>query len=325
MSRRFVQQLSDGESVDNVFLVSDKQLRANRNGNPYVQADLRDRSGVINARLWNAGETVFRSFEVGDFVRARGKVQAFQGTLQIILTHIDRIEPDAADLTDFLPHSAHDIGSLLQKLKDALRKVENPHLRALIECFLMDDKFVRDFCHVPAGVRNHHAFVGGLLEHVVTLLEGAGKLLTVYPEVDRDLVLVGVFLHDCGKVREMSCSRTFAYTDEGQLIGHIAIGIEMVNEKAAQAIQLTGEPFPRELMLRIKHMILSHHGQLDFGSPVVPMTPEAIFLASLDHLDAKVHAFSRDIRDDRNATNSWTAFNQSLQRRLFKGQAAANE
>jgi 3'-5' exoribonuclease len=324
MPRRYVQQLADGETVEEVFLVSDKQLRANRNGNLYIQVDLRDRTGVINGRLWNAGEPLFRSFDPGDFVLARGKVQLFQGALQVILSHLDRVEPDSVELTDFLPHTEQDVGTLLQKLKDALRKIGNPHLRALVECFLMDDPFVRDFCHCPAGVRNHHAYVGGLLEHVVNLLDAADRLLPLYPGVDRDLLLIGVFLHDCGKVRELSYRRAFAYTDEGQLLGHITLGVEMVTEKAAQVPQLTGEPFPRELLLRIKHMILSHHGQLDFGSPVLPMTPEAIMLASMDNMDAKVHAFTRDIREDRNAASAWTPYNQSLQRRLFKGQVVGD-
>jgi 3'-5' exoribonuclease len=132
-------------------------------------------------------------------------------------------------------------------------------------------------------------------------------------------------LHDCGKVRELCFRRSFAYTDEGQLLGHLSIGVEMVTEKVRHAEALTGEPFPRELLLRVKHMILSHHGQLDFGSPVVPMTPEAILLCSLDNLDAKVHTFTRDIRDDRNPTTSWTQYSQSLGRRLFKGSTNGNE
>jgi 3'-5' exoribonuclease len=323
MTRRYVTELADGEGVEDVFLVSDKQLRANRNGNLYIQVDLRDRSGMINARLWNAGEPLFRSFDVGDFVRARGKVQLFQGALQVILTGLEKIEANAIDLTDFLPHTTQDVGALLQKLRDVLRKIGDPHLRALADCFLMDDAFLRDFCTVPAGVRNHHAYVGGLLEHVVTLLDAAERLLPLYPGVDRDLVLVGVFLHDCGKVRELTCKKAFAYTDEGQLVGHITIGVEMVTEKAAEAAKLTGEPFPPELLLRVKHMILSHHGQLDFGSPVVPMTPEAIFLATLDNLDAKVNTFTRDVREDRNATSAWTPYSQSLGRRLFKGAVGA--
>jgi 3'-5' exoribonuclease len=325
MSRRFVEQLGDGEAIEEVFLVVDKQLRANRNGNLYLQLEVRDRTGSMSARLWNAGEHVFRSFDVGDFLLVKGKVQLFQGALQMILSHLDRVETEKLDLTDFLPHTDQDVGKLLERLRAILMKLGNPHLRALVECFLMDDDFVRRFCQAPAGVRNHHAYVGGLLEHVVTLLDAADRLLPLYPDLDRDLLLMGVFLHDIGKVRELSYDRAFAYTDEGQLIGHLIIGVEMLNEKAARVPDLTSEPFPPELLLRLKHMILSHHGTYEFGSPKLPMTPEAIALHHLDNLDAKVHSFTRDIREDRNQTSSWTPFNQSLQRRLFKGSAAGGE
>lgn len=324
MSRRCVRALADGESIEEVYLVAEKQLRANRNGNLYIQLDLRDRTGTINARLWNAGEPLFRSFEPGDFVQIRGKVQLFQGALQVILSHLERVETEKVELTEFLPHTEQDIPQLLTRLRDSLRKLGNPHLKALAECFLMDDAFLRDFSQCPAGVRNHHAYVGGLLEHVVNLLDASERVLPLYPGVDPDLLKVGVFLHDCGKVRELSYRRSFAYTDEGQLLGHLVIGVEMVTEKVAQVRELTGEPFPRELLLRVKHMILSHHGQLDFGSPVVPMTPEAIALAALDNLDAKVHTVTRDIRDDRGA-GAWTPFSASMQRRLFKGLATADD
>src|SRR5439155_25044906 len=156
-------------------------------------------------------------------------------------------------------------------------------------------------------------------EHVVTLLDAAERVMPLYPEINRDLLLAGIFLHDIGKVRELSYDRAFLYTDEGQLIGHLVIGVEMLTEKAARVSDLTGEPFPPELLLRLKHMILSHHGSYEFGSPRLPMTPEAIALHLLDNLDAKVHSFSRDIREDRNQASAWTPFNQSLQRRLFKG------
>lgn len=319
MARRCVQQLADGESVEEVYLVSDRQVRANKNGAPYLQVDLRDRTGVVNAKLWNVNEGVANQVSAGDFVRIKGKVQTFNGALQVILSHIDPIDANQADLGEFLPHTEKDVSELLQKLTTALRAIANPHLRALAECFLMDDEFIAAFKQCPAGVRNHHAYIGGLLEHVVNLMDAAERLAPLYPEVDRDLLKIGVFLHDCGKVRELSFRRSFAYTDEGQLLGHLVIGVEMVNDKLRETQALTGEPFPRELLLRVKHLILSHHGQLDFGSPVVPMTPEAVLLWNLDNLDAKVHTFTRDIRDDRNATSSWTPYNQSLGRRLFKG------
>jgi 3'-5' exoribonuclease len=311
--------MSDGQSVEDVYLVADKQLRANRNGNLYLQLDLHDRTGSINARLWNAGESLFRSFETGDFLFVKGKVQLFQGALQMILSHIETVATEKINLTDFLPHTEHDISKLLERLHSTLRRLGNQHLRALVECFFMDDEFMRGFCKAPAGIRNHHAYIGGLLEHVVTLLDGAERIAPLYPEVDRDLLLTGVFLHDIGKVRELSYSRAFVYSDEGQLIGHIIIGVEMLTEKAAKVPELTGEPFPPELLLRLKHMILSHHGTYEFGSPRLPMTPEAIALHHLDNLDAKINSFTREIREDRNSASAWTPYNQALQRRLYKG------
>ena len=325
MTRRYIQQLADGDTVDEVFLVGDKQLRANRNGNLYLQVELRDRSGSISARLWNAGEHLFRSFDEGDFLLVKAKVQLFQGSLQMILSHIERIESEKVELADFLPHTDKDVNKLLERLRGTLMRVGNPHLRVLAECFLMDDEFLRGLMRAPAGIRNHHAYLGGLLEHVVNLLDAGERLLPLYPELDGDLLLMGIFLHDIGKVRELSYERAFAYTDEGQLIGHLVIGVEMLNEKVARVPDLTGEPFPVELLLRLKHMILSHHGAYEFGSPKLPMTAEAIALHHLDNLDAKVHSFARDIREDRNQTSAWTPYNQSLQRKLFKGSVNGGE
>lgn len=319
MSRRSINLLADGEILEETFLVADKQLRNNRQGNPYLFLDLRDRTGAISARMWNATEPLFRSFESGDLVRIKGKVQLFQGSMQILFTNVEKVPPSQAELGDFLPRTEKDVGQLFEKVRSLLLKLGNHHLRALVECFLMDEAFVHAFCKVPAGIRNHHAYLGGLLEHVATLLEAANLVLPLYPDLDRDLLLIGIFLHDVGKVRELSWEKAFTYTDEGQLVGHIAIGIEMLGEKVRQVPDLTGESFPQELLLRLKHLILSHHGTYEFGSPRLPMTPEAIALHHLDNFDAKVHSFTRDIRDDRNGTSAWTPYNQSTQRRLFKG------
>ena len=319
MSRRFVQHLTDGESLDEIFLVADKQLRANRNGNLFLQVELRDRTGSITGRLWNATEHQFRSFDPGDFLSVRGKVQLFQGALQIILSQFERHEAQKVELTDFLPHTEQDINKLLEKLRGYLRKLSNLHLRALGECFLMDEEVMGLYAKVPAGVRNHHAYVGGLIEHVVNMMDVTDRIGPLYPGVDRDLLLMGIFLHDIGKTRELSVSKAFAYTDEGQLIGHIAIGIEMLSDEITRVPDLTGEPFPRELLWRLKHMIASHHGEYAFGSPVVPMTPEAVALHYIDNMDAKIHTFVRDLKEDKNPTSAWTQYSQSLQRRLFKG------
>ncbi len=319
-TRRFVQQFADGDNVEEVYLVVDKQLRANRNGNLFLQLELRDRTGTISARLWNAGEQVFRSFEAGDFLLVKGKVQLFQGALQMILNNLDRVAPERVELADFLPHTEQDVSKLYERLRTLLRKLQSPHLRALTECFLMDEELMQGFCRAPAGVRNHHAYLGGLLEHVVTMLDGADRLAPLYPELDRDLLLVGIFLHDVGKVRELTYDRSFGYSDEGQLVGHLVLGVEMLNEQVQRVRDLTGEAFPTELLLRLKHLIVSHHGTHEFGSPVLPMTPEAIALHYLDNFDAKLHTFTRDIREISGPA-AWTPYNQSLQRRLFRGGA----
>lgn len=325
MPRRAIQLLTDNESIDEVYMVTDKQLRTNRSGNFYLQVELRDRTGSIIARLWNANEPQFRSFSEGDFLRVKGKVQLFQGTLQVLFTAFDRVDPGKVALEDFVPRVEQDIHKLYDRLKQYLLKLGDLHMKALAECFFMDDAFVSAFCNSPAGIRNHHAYIGGLLEHVVTMLDAADRLAPLYPELNRDLLMMGVFLHDLGKTRELCCDTVFGYTDEGQLVGHIDIGVEMLNEKAAKVPDLTGEPFPRELFLRLKHMIVSHHGSYEFGSPRLPMTPEAIALHYLDNLDAKLHSFLRDIREDKNVSSAWTPYNQSIQRRLFKGLREGSE
>jgi 3'-5' exoribonuclease len=325
MTRRTVQQLADGDNLDDVFLVGDKQLRANRNGVLFLQLDLRDRTGTIAGRMWNATEPQFRSFEDGDLLRIKGKVQLYQGSLQVIFTGFESIAHGEVNIDDFVPQTEQDVSKLLDRLRALLLRLANPHLRALVECFLIDDMFVQGFCAAPAGIRNHHAYRGGLLEHVVTMLDGADRLAPLYPELNRDLLLMGVFLHDIGKVRELSYDRVFGYTDEGQLIGHVVMGVEMLNEKVARVPDLTGEPFPPELMLRLKHTIVSHHGTYEFGASRLPMTPEAIALHYLDNLDAKIHSFTRDIREDKNADSAWTPYNQNTQRRLFKGLREGSE
>ena len=278
MARRCVGEFTDGESIDDVYLISEKQLRANRNGALFLQVELRDRTGSISGRLWNATEQQFRSFEEGDFLKIKGKAQLFQGSMQVIFTNFERVPTDRVNLQEFLPQTEQDVSRLFERLRTILRKMANPHLRALVECFLMDERFVADFGKAPAGVRNHHAYLGGLLEHVVTMLDAADRIAPLYPEVNRDLLLMGVFLHDVGKVRELSYDRVFGYTDEGQLVGHIVIGVQMLDEQVARVPDLTGESFPAELLLRLKHLIVSHHGTYEFGAPRLPMTPEAIAL-----------------------------------------------
>jgi len=319
MSRRFVTDLKDGEIVDDVYLVSDKQLRANRNAALYLSVDLRDKTGMMNGRMWNVSEDSCSEILTGGFVRARGKVQLFQGTLQLILTHCDPVPASVVDPVDFEKMSSVKIDQLLEQLRTTLLGFENFHLRTLVEFFLVDETILQALAETPAGVKAHHAYPGGLVEHMVTLLKSAEKMCDVYPEIDLELLQTGVFLHDIGKTRELSCTSGFNYTDEGQLLGHLMIGVEMLTAKIQKVVELTKEPFPQELEWRLKHMILSHHGSYEFGSPRLPMTPEAIVLHMIDNLDAKLHEFTRAIQDDPNSNSHWTLFIPRLDRKIFKG------
>jgi 3'-5' exoribonuclease len=325
MTRRYVKQLTPGESVNCVFLVVDKQIRVNRQGSSYLHLEVRDRSGTIEARFWNVGEEVARGFDPGDYVIVRGKVQHFQGLNQIIVSGVDPTTSPEIEPSEFLPPAVADADKLVARLREMLRGIKDLHLRALADCFLIDETFFQKFTRAPAGMRNHHAYHGGLLEHVVTMLTAADRIVDLYPAVDRDLLLCGIFLHDVGKVDELTYEQAFGYSDEGQLVGHLVMGVGILREKISRASELLGEPFPDELRLRLEHMIVSHHGSAEFGSPKLPMTPEAIALHYLDNLDAKIHVFAREVDEASNQTTAWTAYNPSLNRRIFKGAAPPPE
>jgi 3'-5' exoribonuclease len=320
MSRRYVNTLADGETLDEVYLLADRQLRANRNAELFLLAQLRDRTGQISGLLWNVREDSLSNVQAGNFVRVRGKVQLYQGNLQIILTHISGVSETDVDASEFIPGTTVETDRLLKRLEEILRSINDPGLRTLMEFFLGDNTIRDGLSRAPAGVKLHHAYHGGLLEHVVNLLETAERIIDLYPAVDRDVLLAGIFLHDLGKVRELAYETTFLYTDEGQLIGHLVIGIEMLNEKVAQMEQATATRVDGEKLLRLKHLIVSHHGSYEFGSPKLPMTPEAIFLHHLDNLDAKVNEFMSLIKSDPNTDSPWTPYNTNLGRKLYKGE-----
>ncbi len=320
MPRRSVNQLGHQEAVDQVFLASQKQLRPNRNGNLYLQVELSDRTGSISARMWNASESDYRNFDDGDFVRVEGSTQLYQGALQLIAANICKARFEEVDPADFMPLTPAEIDRLAVRMGELLRSMSNPQLVTLAECFLMDDDFMKRFMKSPAGVKNHHAYIGGLLEHVVNLMEVVTRIVEFYPALDPDLLLMGAFLHDMGKINELNYDRGFSYSDEGQLIGHVVMAVSMLEAKVAEAERLSGESLCQETVLRLKHIIVTHHGQYEYGSPKLPMTLEAVALHHLDNLDAKMHSFHQLMRDDPNVESSWTSYNQGLGRKLFKGQ-----
>ncbi|WP_437206026.1 3'-5' exoribonuclease YhaM family protein [Planctomicrobium sp. SH664] len=322
MSRRFVNLLQDGETIEEVYLLADRQLRANRNGDSYLLSQLRDRTGQISGLLWNVTDATVGHLRPGDYVKVRGKVQLFQSNLQMILTRIDAVSPEQVSTEDFIQQSTADADKQLARLSEILLSMKDPDLRALMATFLSDPEVIDGLKQAPAGIRLHHAYHGGLLEHVLTLSEAATRIADLYPKVDFDLVLAGIFLHDLGKIWELSYDTSFLYTDEGQLIGHLVMGVEKLNDKLRLTEQATGRPFPREKGMRLKHMLLSHHGTYEFGSPKLPMTPEAIALHYLDNLDAKTNEFLSLIESDPNAGSNWTPYQASMQRKIFKGGAA---
>jgi len=319
MPRRYVNQFGHQDAVDEVFLASDKQLRPNRNGNLYLQLELSDRTGAVGARMWNASEALYKSFSNGDYVRVEGTTQLFQGALQLIATRLAKVDPAEVNEADFTPLPAVAVDKLMLRLGEILRGMSNPHLRNLAECFLLDEPLMQKFALAPAGIKNHHAYRGGLLEHVVSLMEVVLRVSPCYPQIDRDLLLTGAFLHDIGKTDELSYQRDLSYTDEGQLIGHPVMAVSMLETKVREAEKLAGEPIPGETVLRIKHMLISHHGEYEFGSPKLPMTLEAVALYYLDNLDAKLNSFEQLIRNDPNVDSPWTNYHANISRKLFKG------
>ncbi len=317
-TRRFVSQLAHNEAVSQVFLASEKQLRPNRNGNLYLQVDLSDRSGSVNTRLWNASETDYKAFDNGDYVHVEGATQLFQGNMQLIANRIRKARPDEVDEADFVTLQSAEIEQMRRRLEEILRGVSSRPLARLAEGFLKDDEFMAKFCRAPAGMKNHHAYQGGLLEHVLSLMELVLVVAPRYPQLDRDKLLLGVLLHDAAKVDELSYERDIAYTDEGQLLGHMVLGVTLLDDKVRQIVQQDGQPFPERLLVELKHMIVSHHGEYEYGSSKLPMTLEAITLHHLDNLDAKIASFTQLMKDCPNVDSSWTQYFNQIGRKLFK-------
>ena len=321
-TRRFVSKLNHNEQVEQIFLASDKQLRPNRNGNLYLQVELSDRSGSISARMWNASESDYKAFENGDYVHVDGATQIFQGTPQLIANRIRRANKAEVDENDFITLSSPEIDKMAIRLAEMLRGIRQPQLRSMAECFLMDEKFMKQFTASPAGIKNHHAYQGGLLEHVVSLMELVLVVAPRYPELNLDLLLMGAFLHDAGKIKELTGERDLAYTDAGQMLGHIVLAITMLDQKLVEVERLSGDPLSDELEMQLKHLIISHHGEYEYGSPKLPMTLEAVALHYLDNLDAKIHNFQQLMASDSNTDSPWTQFQHNLGRKLYKGSAS---
>jgi 3'-5' exoribonuclease len=319
MPRRLITELPAQSPIDQTFLATHKQLRPNRNGQLYLQVDLADKSGTITGRLWNASEADYGAFEDGDYVRVEGHTQLYSGSLQIIIAAIERADPRTVDESEFLVLSKNDFIRLEAELAAMLDSIRSAPLKALADEILADQPLMEAFKRTPAGVKHHHAYAGGLLDHVVNLLRLADRVAPLYPALDRDLLLVGVLVHDIGKIRELESLQGFSYTDEGQLLGHVLLGLDIVDAKIRSIEARTGQRFAPETAVRVKHMIASHHGQYEFGSPKLPMTLEAVALHHLDHLDAKMAGTIQLLQNEATAEDGWTQYQPSQGRKFFRG------
>ena len=320
-AHRYVGELTRGEQVQGVYLCASKDLKTTRTGSLYLQLELADRSGRIGAKFWDASEGLFHAFEVDDFLRVRGGVDVYQGTKQLVLTDLRPVSPEGLNLADYLPSTEQDVEALFAELRQALEPVTDRHLRVVIDAFLGDEALMEQFRTAPAAIRYHHAYLGGLLEHTVGVMRLALAACERYAALNRDLLLTGVFLHDMGKVDEMTYSRTFDYTDPGNLLGHLVIGLGMLERRVRDWETATGEAFPEDLLAVLEHLVISHHGEYEYGSCKLPMTAEALALHYLDNLDAKVYAIGREIAADADPQRRWTEFSRMFRRRLYKGLA----
>ncbi len=318
-SRQGVAELQPGERVeDQVFRVASKELRQTSNGSLYVHCVLADRSGQILGRLWQATQALYESIPEGGLLHVRGRIESYKGNRQLIIEGVRACAPDEFDPAEFLPCSALDVDALWEEVKGILRTISSRELLLLVGRFVNDESFAADFRRAPAAVQMHHAYLGGLVEHTRNLLRLAQVVCPLYPQVNRDLVLAGIFLHDAGKLRELSWKTNFEYTSEGQLIGHIVQCVLWIHEKCREVERETGQPFPALLETSLKHLVLAHHGKYEFGSPRLPATAEAILVHYLDNLDAKQAMVREAIAADPDPASEWTSYVKALETRVFK-------
>ncbi len=313
MKSPYVNELQLGPLASATFLVQSKEVRQKRTGEPFLSLSLSDRTGDIEAKMWDGVAGVAETFDRDDFVQVKGQIQLFQNRPQITIHKLIRIDEAGVDFADFFPASTRDPEEMFAELRTVIAGIGNPHLQALLTAIFADEEIARGFRTAPAAKIVHHAYLGGLIEHVLSLCHLARFAASHYPGVDLDLLLAGVILHDLGKIRELSYARAFSYTDQGQLLGHMMIALRIIAEKAAQT-----PDFPPRLRDLLEHMIISHHGELEFGSPKIPLFREALLLHFLDNLDSKMELTRVLLEKDRLTEGSWTPYNSALERALLK-------
>lgn len=323
----FVEQLVEGETIRAVFLVTDKSIRATKSGKPFLALTLSDKSGSIDAKVWEQAEAIATRFEADDFVAVEAQVDSWQSNLQLNVRDIQKLDDSAVAFEDFVPVSRWPRHALLEQLQGVVRaQVSSADLQRFFDALFADEALMQRYETAPAATGNHHAFLGGLVEHSLSMTRLAVQIGqhygAYYPGLlDTDLLIAGTVLHDIGKCYELSYSRSFSYTDEGQLVGHIVQGVEMVTAIAARL----KPALPAELLTQIKHLILAHHGKKEFGSPVLPRTPEAMVLHEIDMIDSRMNMLANIAEQhDPGADNAaWSGYQRLFQGRVFLGNARA--
>ena len=311
MKSLYAADIRESQLVDAMFLVASKTQGVTKGGSSYLTLKLLDRSGEIEARVWERADDLARGFAKNDFVRVRGQATLFQGKVQIRVQDVVRVDESKVAAEDFLPKSANDPEVMSAELQAILRGIKNPHLLALAEACFADEELMNLLKLAPGAKTIHHPYLSGLLEHTLSLIKLILKVVENYRGVDVDLLLMGGFLHDIGKVYEFTFDRALDYTDAGQLLGHLVMEVELVSKKIE-----TISDFPAELALLVKHMLVSHHGAYEFGSPKLPQTLEAVILHSLDDLDGKIQAIQN--LPEKEPGSKWTAFHRAYGRSFYR-------
>jgi len=313
MKSPYVNELQPNQVITATFLVHLKDIRQKKTGDPYLSLLLADRTGELDAKMWDNVAEVMDTFERDDFVKVKGLLQIFQNRPQLTIHKMMRVHEREVDFSDYFPASARDPEEMFGELRQVIAGMQNTHLRALLDSFMEDGQIARMYRTAPAAKTVHHAYLGGLIEHVLSLCRLCRVTAAHYPHIDLDLLLTGAILHDIGKIAELTYDRSFGYSTEGQLLGHIVIGLRMLQEKIVKL-----PDFPAGLRTLIEHMIVSHHGELEFGSPKVPLFPEALLLHHLDNLDSKMECMRVTLAKDRHVEGCWTGYSAPLDRAVLK-------
>lgn len=310
----YIRDIKPGEKVRESFLVTEKNLAFSQKGAPYLNIRLKDKTGEVDGKIWENAIEWDKLFKKGDVIQAQGGAVSFKNTVQLSITGLQKVDEADIELAEYLPVAREDVEVMFDGLMSFVEQINTPCLKTLLQVFFYDENITALFKRAPAAKGFHHVYIGGLLEHTLSVIRLLDQVTLHYQGIDRDLLITGGILHDIGKIHEYSYDSIFDYSDQGRLVGHIVIGVEMLDKKIA-----TVEDFPEQLAMELRHILLSHHGTFEFGSPKRPKTLEALIVHHLDDLDAKVNAFQEFIKESGDDDSTWTPFHKMFERFIYKG------